>query len=64
MASGCWSMRCSANEPEVPARFIQQMRATDPEMFALELEGLASWGGVGLIAARWAGSQRSDQGGR
>ena len=32
-------------EPEVPAWFIQQMRATDPEMFALELEGLASWGG-------------------
>ena len=33
------------DEPEVPAWFIQQMRATDPEMFALELEGLASWGG-------------------
>jgi pimeloyl-ACP methyl ester carboxylesterase len=36
----------AAAEPgAVPDWFVDQMRATDPEMFALELEGWASWAG-------------------
>ncbi len=29
----------------IPAWFVEQMRSTDPEMFALELEGCAAWPG-------------------
>ena len=32
-------------EPHVPEWFADQMRSTDPEMFALLLEAWASWGG-------------------
>jgi pimeloyl-ACP methyl ester carboxylesterase len=32
-------------EPTIPDWFLDQMRSTDPEMFALMLEGWASWGG-------------------
>ncbi len=33
------------DEPELPEWFADQMRSTDPEMFALLLETWASWGG-------------------
>ena len=33
------------DEPELPEWFADQMRSTDPEMFALMLEAWASWGG-------------------
>ncbi len=33
------------DEPDVPEWFADQMRSTDPEMFALTLEAWAAWGG-------------------
>ena len=33
------------NEPDLPEWFADQMRGTDPEMFALQLEGREPWGG-------------------
>jgi pimeloyl-ACP methyl ester carboxylesterase len=33
------------DEPELPEWFADQMRSTDPEMFALTLEAWAAWGG-------------------
>ena len=33
------------DEPDLPEWFADQMRSTDPEMFALLLEAWASWGG-------------------
>jgi pimeloyl-ACP methyl ester carboxylesterase len=34
-----------AQEPELPDWFADQMRSTDPEMFALTLEAWTAWGG-------------------
>jgi pimeloyl-ACP methyl ester carboxylesterase len=33
------------DEPEIPGWFSEQMRRTDPEMFAISLEAWTSWGG-------------------
>ena len=39
-------------EPDVPEWFADQMRSTDPEMFALTLEAWAGWGGPWAEFAR------------